>query len=445
MKIEFAFLSFLLLFVFSSIAHAQYEWERVYNNRTGNYEDQFNPYNQAQQDYERQQQQRLEDYERNMRAINESFERQREAQRQIMEDAMYRRMELQSRLNYGYAIIKAGKATTSFKPTPTFSIKNYFLQQANSPKLKQIAEQYAENCLKQFQTELRTHGMSQTDYAEGKALEFIINYEIYFDEKPSPTHLTVARQFAKESYLKDAVFQSYNDLERQQKLEPEAAATMYAKYLYANGKAGDANALLQAKLTAKAILEKVWGNTINTILMTKTGFIHRGAQIIADGKATHLFKYNPNLLTAEINVRQQSQFRADLIRDNKQNLQFFYQAMTQKGGQKGDLAWCGAMIASANYYVLTKHDWNAVQLKSAYDFVKAAVLKSPDAQAASDEVKQIVCETMAIQTTSNYVRFTKGEFATTSTAQLYLGNLFRALGENANNYQWTANGIVKVK
>ena len=36
------------------VAQAQHEWETVYNRRTGEYERQYNPWNQAQQAYERE-------------------------------------------------------------------------------------------------------------------------------------------------------------------------------------------------------------------------------------------------------------------------------------------------------------------------------------------------------------------------------------------------------
>jgi hypothetical protein len=442
MKIKVTFFLLSMILVFASVSFAQYEWETVYNPRTNQNEERFNPWNEAQQRYERQQQANRERYDANMRKINKAWEDSEQRRQDLSSRMANLRMELNSRLTYGYAIIKAGKATTTYKSSPTFSLKNQLLQQAASPEIKQLVLQQTDISLKEFRDELRQNSIPQNDYADAKALVFIIAYEVYFGEKPSVAHLTFARKIAKTAYLKDAVFQSYNDLERQEKLESDEALVIFARMLKAKG---DLGSVAQAKIIAKSILEKLWVNSVETILMTKTGFMHKGRKIIDDGKATHLFKYNPNQPIPESGILKNSQFRTQILGDYKQYLQQFYQVMEQKGGQKGDLAWCGTMVVLANFYVLTKQDWNAGQLKSSYDFVKNAMLKSPDIQAASGETKQYACESMAIQSVSNYANFLKGDLTTGSIAKMSLADFFKGLGEDANNYQWTANGIVKVK
>jgi hypothetical protein len=444
MKCQIALIALCLL-CFSTTGFAQLEWETVYNPRTNRQEQRYNPYNEAQQAYERHQEAKRQRYDENMRAINQAWQ-QSERQRQELADRMaYMRMELQSRLNFGYAIIRAGKATTTYKAAPDFSLKKLLLEQATTPELKRVATEYTDASLQQFRDELRQHGIPPNDYAEAKALVFLLCYEVYFGEKPAPRHLAFARSVARQAYLKDAVFQSYNDLERQQKLEPDEALAIYARTL---SRKGDAGSLAQAKVIAKGILEKLWVNSVETILMTPTGFMHKGRKIIDDGRATHLFQYNPDLPIAEINAPANSQYRNELINNNKRYLQLYYQLLSQKGGQKNDLAWCGTLVGYANYRVLAQQnwqEWNAAQWKSVYDFVKSAILASPDIQAASNESKQIACETMALLTAGNYARFSQGDLATAVAARSYLNNLFRALGLQPDHYQWTVNGIVKVK
>lgn len=442
MKIFSTFFAVLFFFCLADTVAAQYEWETVYNPRTNQNEQRYNPWNDIQQAYERQQEANQQRYDANIKQINDAW-RQSEERRQDLSNRMaYMRMELQSRLNYGYAIIKAGKATTTYKANLSFSLKNRLLEQANTPELKQAVLQNADVSLKKFHDELRAKGMPANDYADGKALAFIISYEVYFGEKPSGAHLAFARKIAKTAYLKDAVFQSYNDLERQEKLETDEAMAMFAKTLKEKG---DTSSVAQARVISKSILEKLWGNSIETILMTNNAFMHKGRKIIEDGKAAHLYNYDPNQAIPESGLLKNSEFRKEILGDHKQYLQQFYQIMAQKGGQKNDLAWCGTMVALANYYVLTKQELSPVQLKSAYDFVKKAVLNSPDVQAASDQTKQYACESMAIQSVSNYVSFSKGELTSASTARSYLGSLFKVLGEDPNNYQLTANGIIRVQ
>lgn len=441
MKFKLTFLMFFF-FIFAISASAQYEWETVYNPRTNQNEDRFNPYNSAQQAYERQREANKQNRDRNLEAINRAWEQSEQQRQNLAQQMAYMRMELQSRLNYGYAIIRAGKATTTYKPSPKFSLKNLFLEQAQTAEIKQLALLYAEPSLKEFNDELRKNGMPLNDYAEARALTFIICYEAYFGEKPTSTHLAAARQISKKSYLKDAVFQSYDDLERQQKVEPDEALAIYSLMLR---RKGDAKSIAQAKAISKGILEKLWVNSVETIYMTKTSFMHKGVKIIEDGKATNLFKYNPNIQTAELMVKSDGEFRNAIIQDYKQNLQLYYQVLANKGGQKNDLAWCGTIVLFGNYYVLSKQEMNPTQLKNAYDLIKAAVFKSPDIQAASDESKQIACEQLAILTVSNYNKFTKGDFGAESIARGYLNELIKGLGEKPENYQLTANGIVKVR
>lgn len=443
-KLSPAFFFFLLLLQLSS--YGQYEYENVFNTRTGGYETVYNPYSKGQQDYERNIRNMNESSWKNIEAINQRARENTEALNRIMEDAMDRRMQLTARLNYGNAIIRAGKATTTYKSSSNFSLKNFLLQQAETPVQKQLAEQYTDICLKQFHAELTTNGMGLNDYADGVALTFILSYEVYFGVKPSKAHLAVARKYAKSGYLKDAVFQSYDDEERRSKIEADEVVTQYARII--SGK-GDSNLVKEAKFIAKAVLEKIWFNSVETILMTKTSFIHKGQQFINDGKATNLYTYNPNIQTAEMNVKNPDKdFREKYIQERKQMLQSFYQVLEQKGGQKNDLAWCATMIGYAEYYVLSNgQEMNGVQLKNVYEFIKKSILKSPDVQAASNEAKQIACETMAISAVSDYKDFLKEDTKGVSiaTARVNLRSLFLALNEDINNYQWTEQGIERIK
>ena len=103
-----------------------------------------------------------------------------------------------------------------------------------------------------------------------------------------------------------------DDSKHQQEFEVYGALVEYAKTLNEKGKAGDAYALTEAKNYARLILGELWGNSVNTIYMTPTSFIHKGLQIIKEGKATHLYKFNQNLMVAKTMVSPDSSFKNDI-------------------------------------------------------------------------------------------------------------------------------------
>lgn len=459
-------INLLLVIIFvSTCVHAQYEWENVYNPRTARTERVYNPGNPTQATYERQQQERqaeelMRQSNANIKAINDEYNRRRDEANERMKrnqefwddmarDMQFKMIEMNSRTNYGNSIIKAGKASTTYQPNPNFDFIKALAKRAKNSQQLDLIEQYADESRKRFYSELAARGLAKDDLADGVVLVFVMSYEVYTNQKPSNAIAQDMRQKIKSSLLKNPIFQSYSSDERQQDYELYATLTGYTRLLSEKGMAGDKAALIEAQTYAKGLMEKFWGNSVNTIQLTSTGFVHKGAKIIADGKATTLFKYNSNLPTAEMHISKQSQYRDEFIRDNKQRLQLFYQVMGQKGGQRGDLAWCGTMIAYANFVVIAKgQDWNSAQLNSAYNFVKNAVLKLPDIQAASDDDKQIACENMAMDTVANYQNFAKGGdniYGTGPIAQSYLDSLFRALGEDIKNYQWSSSGIVRIK
>ncbi len=449
----------ILIFIFSIPVHAQKEWENIYNPRTGTYERIYNPGNPAQAAIEQQQREAQADAiirqgNENIREINDTYNRRREAANEqtkrnqefwddMARDMQFKMIEMNSRRNYGNSIIKAGKASSTYQPTQNFNFINLLAKRAKNKQQLDLIEQYAAASMKKFQSELATRGLVKNDLADGVVNVFAMAFEVYENQKVSNAVGQKMRQEIKASLLKTPIFQSYTSAEREEDYALYATLAGYCKILFEKGVKGDKAALIEAQSTAKGLLEKFWGNGVNTLQLTSVGFVHKGAKIIADGKATNLFKYNPNLGVAEM-----GNAHVDIKTQNSQNIQRFYQEMTKRGGQKGDLAWCGTMAGNINYYVLTKQEWTPVQTKSVYDFMKTKINTLPDIQAADDNSKQIACEQLVMNTMSNYARFIKGEYTayyTNSTATNILQGLFKALGEDINNYQWTANGIVKVK
>lgn len=446
MKYIFPF--FILSLVTSLQLQAQYEWEYVFNERKKQSEWEFRPWNETQQAHERELEKQRGQHNENIRQINETYRRYEEQRQDMMLQQQQNFADMNYRLNSGQIIINAGKATTLFKPSPNFSVKNYLLQKTKGKEWKQVVEQYADICFKNFQDELKKRGLNPYDYVESKVLSFLLCYEVYFVEKPSLKHQQWCINNAKPSYLKSALFQSTESIERQQKAEATGVLALYSVVQLNKSKAGDSLAYKEAKSVARLVLESLWGNGVNTIAMTKDAFTHKGQQIISNGKSTHSYNFNPQIKSWEFATRNLGpDFKTQLQNEYKTNLNFFYQEMQKRGWPKTDMAWHLTGTAYALSYTTTGGvEWNEKQINSVYDFFKNIILKSPDIQAASDDSRQMALEVIAIQALSAYASFVKEkDIVSKSTARGQLNSLFKMLGENLENYQWTEDGIKKLK
>ena len=442
-------------FVFAQVIEGN-ATETVFNPRTGAMEQRVNIFNQEKVASEAAQRDAQYGatmnglYDSQRRASSEFLAQQAEARNRDLKDLSAKLyQEAVQRVRVGQTRIKAGQASTSFRNTQ-FSLVSSLLESATTPELKQKVNQFAALNLKQFRDEIRVRGLLSNDVVDGQALAFVICYEIYFGQKPSKVHLDWVRQNSRRSLLKNAYFQGGDDGERQRKYETNAAMTMYAKMINEKG-ANNAN---EAKDIAENVLQFIWENSAETLYMTATGFMHKGSKIIADGKSTFIYNYNPNLKAAQKLAESGKQTFGDNIgyhaKNYQNSLNLFYQEMERRGGRKGDLAWCATISTYANYLVVADgKELNPKQFKSVFEFIKNAILKSPDAQAASDKNKQLACETFAIKSATEYQRFlqdpqgNKGRGGK-ETAQNLLKNIFEALAVDLNNYQLTEAGIVKL-
>lgn len=446
MKYIFPFL--ILSLVTSLKLQAQYEWEYTYQEKKGYSEWEFRPWNKTQQEHEKEIEKQRGQHNENIRQINEIYRRYEEQRQDMMLQQQQNFADMNYRLNTGQIIINAGKATTLFKPTPGFSIKNYLLQKTKGREWKQVVDQYADICYKNFQDELKKRGMNPNDYVESKVLSFLIAYEVYFGEKPSLKHQQWCINVSKPSYLKSAFFQSTENIERQQKAETAGVLAMYSLIQLNKSKTGDSLAFREARSVSRSVLESLWGNAVNTIAITNNGFIHRGKKIIEDGKATLTYKFNPQIKSWEVAARNFGpDYKTQFQNEYKANLGFFYQEMQKRDWAKTDMAWHLTATAYALSYTATGGvEWNQKQTKSVYEFFKNVILKSPDIQAATDESRQMAFEVVAIQALSSYADFVKEkDLVSKSAARGQLSSLFKMLGENPENYQWTAEGIKKIK
>jgi hypothetical protein len=417
-------------------AQNEEEYEVVQNPRTGEYELVHNPWNidktrndarkRDQELFDLQQRHRREADERTY-AMYDQFRRDNQAQMQ----------EITKRHLTGLAIIRAGKATTRFTPSPRFNLLAYLTQRAQTPEARQQAQQYGAEASKRYHNELQARRLRENDLADGLALDFILCYEIYFRQRTTPAHLQFQRTVIAKYLLGSSLRQGADDLERQKDFEFFGALSMYAKML-----SEQPATQAKAREIAASVLPTLWGKPIDTILLTPTGFAHKGASIIARGQATPYFTYNPALSAAQ--KLSQINNAPNLAATYQNYLNVFHQEMAKRGGQKNDLASYATFSLYANYIVLAGgKELNPAQTKSLYAFVKGVVLKSPDIQAASDENKQLACEIIAIRAMDAYQN--RNSAVGLSFARKVAGDIFQALGEDPNNYQLTEQGVVRVK
>jgi hypothetical protein len=422
---------------------AQDDYETVYNPRTGNIEVRHNPWNQDKLMREKIDRDRqLNDLIRaNRNRQSQDNARDSQALSITLYNAAVRRV------NQGKARIKAGRASTAFVDNPDFSLASYLTQKAETPALKQKVQKFAEAALKHFKEELRAKGLAANDLADGGALAFVLCHEVYFGVQPSEAQFQWLRRKLRQELMADAKFQGGSDQERQRNFSVNGALTMYAIDIYRKGATVPLTERKEAKEIAAEVLQIIWGNSIDTILMTPTGFMHKGEKIIAGGGATHLYNYNSNVQTA---VRYARNIQVQGVAQTYQEyLTLFYQELYRRGGKNNDLAWCGTLSAYGAYLVLAEgREMNASQIQSVYAFIKNSILKSPDIQAASDENKQLACEILAIQATEVYRKFISekqlGRNYQKVNAELILRDIFRALGEDIRQYKLTESGIVKI-
>ena len=449
MKLRTIFFTFIFIVLMATYLQAQSDYEQAYNPKTGNVESQYNPWNSDNVARNRMERNR-EMFELQQKNRDAENQRTREMYKGFIkeDDERAKQNAIRYRENVrliterhfrGLARIKSGNASTTFTNSSSFSLKGYLSERiSNTTDGKQIIEQYAAIASQQFHQEMNARGLIANDLADGFALEFVICYEIFSGQKTTDPHLQSQRKVIKPYLLSDSMFQGGDSLERQKDYEYFGVLAMYAKMLYEKK---DPQSIQQAKAIAESILPTLWKKPAFTILMTPTGFIHKGKKIIDEGKATHLYSYNPNLRTAQKLAKDQ---KTDSDTAKYQNyLDVFYQEMTKRGGQKNDVASMLTFSLVADYVVLIGQEPNVSQVKSVYELVKNAVLKSPDAQAASDEIKQNACEIIAIRSIDAYQN--RDNPNGKEFAKSIIGEVFQALGEDLNNYKLTENGIVKVK
>lgn len=266
-------------------ALGQSDYETRVNPVTGEYERLYTPW--KPENLQRDLIQRENDYSQMVG--------QHRAQRLQMSDQYLNAVmaELRQRAARGNQIIKAGKASLKFQPSGQYSLRDEFLKTVKDPKWRPFVEKFAESSWQEFAAELEAKNLSPNDLADVSALAFVISFEIYKGERPTDAHLRNFRRLIAAAILKNPYIQGDEDFYKQDLAERNGAMAMFAKRLAAQGRPSD------AKTLAEIVIKNIWETPAEYVGMTKDNFAHRGELIIAGGKATHLFKFNPNSDAAE--------------------------------------------------------------------------------------------------------------------------------------------------
>lgn len=328
----------------------------------------------------------------------------------------------------GIAVIKSGKARTSFAPQPGFSITAYLGKRY--PAASGLIASLAQPASTRFNAGLVAKGLSKTDLADGQALAFVTAYEAYSGQTTGPAHLAFARQTVRSKILKSSIDQGADDAERQKDFEHFGVLAFVAKDLQARGDP-------MGKEMAGAVLQALGQTAASSIAMTASGFTHRGQQIIASGRASTLFRPGPSL-TPQIYAKQFSGeyvARSTFENNARQAISAFYGEMARRGGRANDLASIVSFLMAANASAISGQEPNPAQIQSAYDVARNAILRSPDIQAAPDAEKQVAVELMMFRS----IEALRERNAPVARANLQ--KIFQALGEDPNNYDLTPTGL----
>jgi hypothetical protein len=307
----------------------------------------------------------------------------------------------QLKTKFGQERIAKRQASTRFTPVA----KNSLIEKsaANLADARERTQFIAANqqLLDTFQVTMQQHRLTPNDVADGRALAFVIAYQIFTGEFPGPQRLQALRQQMRQSLLADVIFQGTPDDEKQPDYEQtgiQSILAVYADKQAQNTKlsaAERARADQFAKQIAESILVKIWKKPAGSIEMTPTGFGNKAERLVKTGGGTITFKR-----TAEIASATRQTGEAELY---KKQISRFDEEVRQRGGATNDLAFANAVAFDLAFLIVNDgRKLNAPQLKWLVNEMVKDMTNGPQAmqfQAMTDQQRQQEYEKLAIETT----------------------------------------------
>jgi hypothetical protein len=306
--------------------------ETRYNPQTGRYEVIYNPWNTSKVEAERTE--RNYQLSRKMTEADHQARAQQRANLKQLSDEIYAANVglLNHRHLAGLSAIKAGRATTAFTPDPRFSITQYLIQRY--PTARSEVERLAGPMSIEFHAALRANSLSEKDLADGNALAFITAFEAYSGQKTAAVHLAFAKRTLQAKMLQSSIDQGASSAERQRDFEHFGVLAFAAKQLSSQGDP------MGRELAARIISGLVQAPA-HSVVMTATGFGHKGDQIIASGRATTIFSPAATSSTPDFYAQRLNSAyiaRSTFENNAREAISTFYAEIARRGEPQNDIA-----------------------------------------------------------------------------------------------------------
>lgn len=332
----------------------------------------------------------------NMQFMNQQFSMQ--LFNQMITDSVLRKI--------GKERIDAGRASTRFTPSQRGSqVETLIPTEADAAGRKSaIAANRA--CLADFHAAMKRFGLSPYDVADARALSFVMAYTAFKGQDPGPVRLKTVRGQFREAMMKDTMFQSFPDYERQARYEkmviPAMLAIMARRQSTKPGIEPQQRETLvaMAERTGEGLLKGLWTQPTQSIELSPTGFIDRGDRIVATGGGKTTFQRSAKSLMAPVqgnNYLNQSFGWNEAY--YQKLLDRFDRSATEWGLRTNDLADANVAGAVMAYQVYTdgKVTLNAAQIAWLRKEMRKDILSNPDFQRLSDTQMQEGYEKIALE------------------------------------------------
>ena len=388
----------------------------------------------------------------------------------VFSQAVFGQMMMDNlKTKYGKERIAKNRASTVFTPTVKDSFVETSAQKIENPQDRQKFVTANRQLLETFQTTMTQNRLTQNDLADGRALAFVIAYQILNDEFPGRQRLEWMRRNIRQTLLTDVRFQGSLDDEKQQEYEQLGIRAILANYALNSSKRTNlsSNERAQAEQTAKSIAEniitQVYSKSAGAVEMTAEGFGNKAERLVTQGKGSTTFRRSPQLMT-QTNSSDEAALDRDLI--NK-----FDSEVKSRGGQTNDLAIANAVAFDLAYQIVSeKAKLNAAQFKWLADEMVKDITNGAQAvafQSLTDAQKQVGYEELAIRAMKlvnerlrldNILKNRSGDALSNlskayevqvpsqnlrSSARMLMSDIFSP--RNLDNYELTENGFRKVR
>jgi hypothetical protein len=310
---------------------------------------------------------------------------------------------------FGKERIAKRQASTKFTPTLKDSFIEKSAQDITNQDEKIKITSANKELLSTFQKAMVQNGLTQNDLADGRALAFVIAYQIVTNEFPGKPRLNALRLEWRKQMLASEAFQGTLDDEKQPEYEQIGIQSILA--IYGNERAQDRNltdsqrnsARQNAQNIAEKILSKIWGKPAGSIEMTASGFGNKTERLTRNGGGTVTFNRRRELAGLPVSLSEAEFYQKAVAK--------FDDEVENRGGNTNDIAFANVVAFDLAYYVVSDgKTLNSNHLKWLYKEISSDITTSKKAtyfQGLTDNQRQIYYEQLGVLVIRLVVQFKK--------------------------------------